>query len=131
MAYRDGRVGQVPHEPRITVDTWWDLGINDRMSIWFTQSVGQELRVIDYLDGMDKGIDAYIPLITPKATSSFTRSRLRSVAAPSNPRLSAAGRRVTLGARGQACLCPSRTKQSGLGHKSPYDAPIQRPTEWA
>lgn len=59
-AYRDGRVGNVPHEPRIAVDTWWDLGINDRMSIWFTQSIGQELRVIDFYESSGQGLPHYI-----------------------------------------------------------------------
>ena len=58
--YQDGRVGAVPHEPRITVDTWWDLGINDRMSIWFTQSVGQELRIIDFFESSGQGLPFYI-----------------------------------------------------------------------
>lgn len=65
-AYRDGRVGHVPHEPRLTVDTWWDLGINDKMSIWFTQSVGQELRFIDYLEGTGQGFPHYIGLMKEK-----------------------------------------------------------------
>jgi len=59
-AYRDGRIGHVEHEPRITVDTWWDLGINDRQSIWFTQSVGQELRVIDFYENNGQGLAHYI-----------------------------------------------------------------------
>lgn len=59
-AYADGRVGNVPYEPRITVDTWWDLGINDRMAIWFTQSIGQEIRAIDYYEGMGQGFPHYI-----------------------------------------------------------------------
>jgi phage terminase large subunit len=60
VAYRDGRIGHVPHEPRLAVDTWWDLGINDRMSIWFTQSVGQELRVIDFFESSGQGLPFYI-----------------------------------------------------------------------
>lgn len=66
MAYRDGRVGNVPHEPRITVDTWWDLGINDRMAIWFTQSIGQELRIIDFMDGTGQGLPFYIAKMKEK-----------------------------------------------------------------
>lgn len=65
-AYKDARVGKVPHEPRLSVDTWWDLGINDRMSVWFTQSVGQELRVIDYLEGSGQGLPHYIGLLKAK-----------------------------------------------------------------
>jgi len=65
-AYAEGRVGKVPHEPRISVDTWWDLGINDRMAIWFTQSVGQETRIIDYMEGSGHGLPHYIGLIKEK-----------------------------------------------------------------
>jgi phage terminase large subunit len=65
-AYRDGRVGHVPHETRLTVDTWWDLGINDKMSVWFTQSVGQEIRVIDYLEGSEQGLPFYIGKLAEK-----------------------------------------------------------------
>ena len=66
QAYRDGRVGIVPHETRLTVDTVWDLGFNDRMSIWFTQSVGQEVRVIDYMEGSGQGLPYYIGKIKEK-----------------------------------------------------------------
>lgn len=66
QAYRDGRVGNVPHEPRLTVDTWWDLGINDRMSIWFTQSVGQEVRVIDFYESTGQGLQHYIGKLQEK-----------------------------------------------------------------
>jgi phage terminase large subunit len=65
-ALRDGRVGHVPHEDRLTVDTWWDLGMNDRMAIWFTQSVGQELRVIDYMEGSGQGLPFYIGKLKEK-----------------------------------------------------------------
>jgi len=61
-AYQDGRITVTPHDPRYTVDTWWDLGVNDRMAIWFTQSPrgGSDIRVIEYMEGMDKGLVHYI-----------------------------------------------------------------------
>jgi phage terminase large subunit len=65
-AYRDGRVGKVPHEPSITVDTWWDLGINDRMSVWFSQSIGTELRLIDYYENTGHGLPHYIGKLQEK-----------------------------------------------------------------
>lgn len=65
-AYRDGRIGHVEHEPRLTVDTWWDLGINDRQSIWFTQSVGQELRIIDFYENNGQGLAHYIGKLQEK-----------------------------------------------------------------
>lgn len=65
-AYAEGRVGNVPHDSRITVDTWWDLGINDRMAIWFTQSVGSEIRVIDYFESSGQGFPFYIGKLQEK-----------------------------------------------------------------
>jgi hypothetical protein len=65
-AYRDGRVGNVPHEPRLSVDTWWDLGLNDRMSIWLVQSVGKEIRLIDFMEGTDQGLPFYIAKLKEK-----------------------------------------------------------------
>lgn len=62
-AYSEGRVGAVPHEPRYAVDTWWDLGINDRMAIWFTQTFGNELRVIDYYENSGQGLPHYIGVL--------------------------------------------------------------------
>lgn len=65
-AYADGRVGNVPHEPRVAVDTWWDLGINDRMAIWFTQSVGMETRIIDFYEASGFGLPHYISVLKEK-----------------------------------------------------------------
>lgn len=65
-AYQEGRIGHVPHEPRITVDTWWDLGVNDRMSIWFTQSIGRETRLIDYYENTGQGFPHYIAKLQEK-----------------------------------------------------------------
>lgn len=59
-AYQDGRIGVVPHEQTLTVETAWDLGMDDRMSIWFFQCVGAELRLIDFMEGTGKGIPDYI-----------------------------------------------------------------------
>lgn len=67
MLYRQGQVSNVSYEPRFLVDTWWDLGINDRMSIWFTQTIGTELRVIDFLEDSGKGLIHYIARMKEKA----------------------------------------------------------------
>lgn len=64
--YKDGRVGNVPHEPRFSVDTWWDLGINDRTAIWFTQSIGAELRVIDFYENSGQGLPHYVQALKEK-----------------------------------------------------------------
>ncbi len=54
------RIRQVPYDTAVKVDTWWDLGIGDAMAIWFTQNVGNELHVIDYLEGEGEGVPYYV-----------------------------------------------------------------------
>lgn len=57
----DGRaLDFIPVEPALPVDTWWDLGINDDMSIWLTQKRGFELRLIAFYKNNNKGMEHYI-----------------------------------------------------------------------
>ncbi len=62
-AEADGRICGVPHDPAATVFTWWDLGIDDQMAIWFVQRCGRELHVIDYSEFQDKGITEVMPYV--------------------------------------------------------------------
>lgn len=55
-AEADKRVCRVPVEPTVKVDTAWDLGIDDATAIWFVQDVGQERRLIDYLEVSGEGL---------------------------------------------------------------------------
>jgi len=48
QARNDGRILAVPYDSSFSVDTYWDLGVGDAMSIWFVQQVGKEIRFIDY-----------------------------------------------------------------------------------
>ncbi|MHC1627739.1 MAG: terminase large subunit domain-containing protein [Candidatus Nezhaarchaeales archaeon] len=59
-AYRDKRICFVPIEPSIEVHTFWDLGISDAMSIWFVQAVGKEIRLINYYENNNEGMQHYI-----------------------------------------------------------------------
>ena len=65
-AEADGRITRVPWEATLKVDTYWDLGIGDAMVIWFVQSVGREIRIIDYLEGMGEGLPYYIKKLGEK-----------------------------------------------------------------
>ena len=65
-AQDEGRIGKVPHEPSLPVDTYWDLGINDAMSIWFIQNIGMENRVIDYLEVNGEGLVSVIKSLQDK-----------------------------------------------------------------
>jgi hypothetical protein len=58
-----GRIGNVPADPTIKVDTWWDLGIGDSMAIWFSQTVGKEIRLIDYVESSGEGFSYYAKLL--------------------------------------------------------------------
>lgn len=59
QADKDGRITDVPYEPALTVDVWFDLGMSDAMSIWFTQNDGLKIRVIDYLEAEGEGLEYY------------------------------------------------------------------------
>jgi hypothetical protein len=52
---KEGRIGVVAYQPGLPVDTWWDLGQDDATSIWFTQTIGNELHFIDYTENHHKG----------------------------------------------------------------------------
>jgi phage terminase large subunit len=52
----DKRICRVPHEPTVKVDTAWDLGIDDATAILFVQDIGQERRIIDYLEVSGEGL---------------------------------------------------------------------------
>jgi len=54
-----GRIGKVPHRSGIEVDTFWDLGVDDSMTIWFMQPVGQSYNFIDYYEASGYGLEHY------------------------------------------------------------------------
>lgn len=58
-ADNEGRITNVPADPALQVETWWDIGVGDSTAIWFTQTVGKELRVINYYQNNGVGIDHY------------------------------------------------------------------------
>tara|TARA_Y100000034_G_scaffold19875_1_gene22606 strand:- start:9917 stop:11299 length:1383 start_codon:yes stop_codon:yes gene_type:complete len=55
----DGRVTTVPYDNTIPVNTAWDLGMDDSMTIWFFQVVGLEIRFIDYYENSGEGLAHY------------------------------------------------------------------------
>lgn len=62
-AEAEGRVCDVPHDPAAPVFTWWDLGIDDNMVVWFVQRVGRELHIIDYLEVSGLGLPQVMPMV--------------------------------------------------------------------
>lgn len=67
MARSQGRIGNVPIVPGVPVDTFWDLGINDTTAIWFAQTVGREIRIINYEEDAGEGLEYYASLLRKKA----------------------------------------------------------------
>lgn len=60
QAEKDDRIREdLPMDPRLNVDTHWDLGVNDTTAIWFTQTHGFEVRVIDYYEASGEGLPHY------------------------------------------------------------------------
>lgn len=66
MIRKNGQVCSVPWIPKLLVDTWWDLGINDEMCITFFQRVGQENHIIDYYENSGEGFPHYAAMLKEK-----------------------------------------------------------------
>lgn len=52
-ARRQNRVCDLPYDPRVPVNTFWDLGLNDDTAIWFHQKIGTFEHFIDYYETND------------------------------------------------------------------------------
>jgi hypothetical protein len=55
----NGHICKVPVQHDVAVDTWWDLGMDDSTSIWFTQDIGREIHVINYYENNGEGLEFY------------------------------------------------------------------------
>ncbi|MGA3015971.1 MAG: phage terminase large subunit [Bryobacteraceae bacterium] len=60
------RITRVQYDPFAPVDTFWDLGFGDMVSIWFAQVVAMQNRVIDYHQDSGKAIDHYLQILQSK-----------------------------------------------------------------
>jgi hypothetical protein len=56
---KDGRITDVPYDQGFPVETFWDLGMDDSMTIWFRQRIGSQNRIIDYLEESGEGLAFY------------------------------------------------------------------------
>lgn len=56
---KEKRIRIVPFEPSVVVNTGWDLGMDDYMTIWFHQRVGMENRLIHYYENSGYGLEHY------------------------------------------------------------------------
>jgi phage terminase large subunit len=58
--YADKRARPVPYDPILPVDTVWDLGWADSMTIGMWQRTGAEVRCIDYIEESGRTLDWYV-----------------------------------------------------------------------
>lgn len=64
-AEEDGRIDRFPAETA-KVETWWDLGMDDMMSIGFVQRLGPRIRFIDYYANSGYGLSHYVQVLQEK-----------------------------------------------------------------
>lgn len=63
-ARQDGRIAPVPWEPRLPVDTSWDLGMDDSTAIWFSQTAATgEIRLLAYYENSGHGLQHYVGIL--------------------------------------------------------------------
>jgi hypothetical protein len=59
-ARKQGRISAVPWEKAHPVNTFWDIGLNDEMAIWFHQRIGAQDRFIRYYENSGESFDHYV-----------------------------------------------------------------------
>jgi len=73
-AESEGRIGDIPYDPTLPVETWWDLGMHDATSIVFAQREKGTpwVNVIDYHESSGEGLPHYAKVLQDKG---YTYSR--------------------------------------------------------
>lgn len=61
-----GRIRPLIPDPSFPVFTFWDLGLNDQMSIWFAQYIRGEMFFIDYHESSNEGWEYYAKMLQDK-----------------------------------------------------------------
>lgn len=65
-AREEKRICKVPYQTGIEVNTYWDLGVDDSMAIWFIQHIGKSHHVIDYYSNSGFGLEHYAKILKEK-----------------------------------------------------------------
>lgn len=65
-AEKENRIGNVPVDEHVGVETWWDLGIGDSTAIWFAQRIGEEIHLIDYYENSGESLAHYADVLDEK-----------------------------------------------------------------
>ena len=65
-ARRQGRITDVPYDPRVPVNTFWDFGKDDDTVIWFHQHIEGWDHWIDYYECSDQAFSHYARILQEK-----------------------------------------------------------------
>ena len=67
-AEAEGRIGNIPHDETMLVNTSWDLGVRDKTTIIFWQeSAGASIRLIDCYQASGEGLAHYVQVLQQRA----------------------------------------------------------------
>lgn len=66
LAEQENRICSVMHDESLSVNTYWDLGVGDSTAIWFSQQIGNEIRLIDYYEMDGEGLPHYAKVLQEK-----------------------------------------------------------------
>lgn len=61
-----GRITSVPWARGYRVNTFWDLGRNDKTAIWFMQHIGFDIRFFDYFEDNLRPLSDYATILNEK-----------------------------------------------------------------
>lgn len=62
-ADKAGRIRKLVYNPNFPVDTFWDIGVSDKTTIWFRQKIGEEYYYIDFIEDNGKGLHEYVTML--------------------------------------------------------------------
>lgn len=65
-ARKAGRITTIPHDPAYPVNTYWDIGLNDCMTIWFHQLIAGQHRFISYYENSGEPYAHYAKIMQDK-----------------------------------------------------------------
>jgi len=68
LAESEGRITAGIYDPSLGVNTAWDLGHSDATAIWFYQQSDLSIRVIDFYQASNRGLDHYVSILQDKAS---------------------------------------------------------------
>lgn len=60
LARSEGRITPLAYDPILQRKAFWDIGYSDSTAIWIAQWVGQQIRVLDYIEGQGQELSYYV-----------------------------------------------------------------------